>query len=544
MSVAAGMDREYVTPDATLNALRQERQRKASWSVAVSYLARGLSLVISLVSVPLTLNYLDKERYGLWLLIGSVIAYLNVTDLGLGLGLQNRIAEARGRGEMDKIGSWLSTAFGVMLAVGVGVALVGAAISWVAPIGAWFHISSSAVENEVRGALMVMALTFAYLLPVRMITSAQNAFQEAYWAGLWSIGGSVMSLVALLIVIATKGTMVWLALTTFLLAQVMSVVNIWQFFRRHPEALVSWRKIDRRLLRPLFALSWQFFVISLYTLVIWNIDNLVIVAYKGPEAVVSYAVAFRLMWVMLTMLNVIPNALWPAYSEAAARGDWPWVDAMHRHTTLLTVALATVIGVVFVVWGQEFILAWAGPRAQGTLWMMAGLALTLVLTQWNISNGILISAIGWPRFVLVEGIFDAMTKLGASLLLIRVWDVAGVAWGTALAACLVPSWYLVWGIRRVTAHQVEPPWRKTLFAVLLIGAVGLGGGWFMSGFLPFTWPLLLRLAVGAGLTTSLASGVLWYGVLSKDYRGQLAYRFVAILRSVRTGAGFLRVNGG
>jgi O-antigen/teichoic acid export membrane protein len=527
--------------DAGLAALRAERLRKASWSVVVSYLARGLAIVISFVSVPLTLNYLDKERYGLWLTISSIIAYLNVTDLGLGLGLQNRVAEARGRGEEEKIGELLSTAFSVMVVVGSLVALAGVAAAWLAPVEQWFHVSSPQVALELRGTLTVTALTFAYLLPVRMILSAQNGYQEAYLGGLWGIGGSIMSLVALLLVIAFKGNMVSLALASFLLAQLMNLANIWQFFRRHREASISWKKINLRLLHPLFSLGWQFFVINLYTLVLWNLDNLVIATQKGPEYVVPYAVAFRLVWTPLSLLTSIPGALWPAYTEAEARDDWTWIQSAYRRTTLLTVAIATLVAVIFWTWGQEFILVWVGPHAQGTVWMMTGLAVYLVLGQWSMCNGVLLNAIGWPRILLIEGLFDAAIKLGLSLVLIRVWDLAGVAWGTALASLFIPSWFLAWSIWMVTGKRVLPPWREAVKAVLLVGSVGLLSGFAMRNAIPTTWPHLLRVAIGGGLTAALSFLVMWFLVLPQGHRGELVKLFLSSMLSIRSGVDAVRM---
>jgi O-antigen/teichoic acid export membrane protein len=484
--------------DAGLAALRAERLRKASWSVVVSYLARGLAIVISFVSVPLTLNYLDKERYGLWLTISSIIAYLNVMDLGLGLGLQNRVAEARGRGEEEKIGELLSTAFSVMVVVGSLVALAGVAAAWLAPVEQWFHISSPQVALELRGTLTVTALTFAYLLPVRMILNAQNGYQEAYLGGLWGIGGSIMSLVALLLVIAFKGNMVSLALASFLLAQLMNLANIWHFFRRHREALISWKKINLHLLRPLFSLGWQFFVLQIYTVIIWQTNNLVIAARIGAENVVPYAVAFRLIWLPLGLLSSIPWALWPAYAEAKARGDWEWIQSAYRRATVMTVLIAGFAAVVIFTWGQEFILLWAGPKAQGTVWMMAGLCLYIISGHWTNCNAIMVNAIGRPIEQVFSGLFDAGLNLGLSLYLVGKWGLAGVAWGMTMANLMVSAWFLAWSVWRVTERRVSPPWREVLLLTFCPVVVSLLVGIGSSQGLPSAWPSLLRIGVGVG----------------------------------------------
>jgi O-antigen/teichoic acid export membrane protein len=497
----------------------------------VTYLARALSVVVSLASVPLTLRYLEQERYGLWLTLNSIIAYLNIADLGLGAGLRNQVAKARGRGRLERTGRLLSTAFVAMLVGGLAVAAAGVTLTWLAPLGRWFHISTVQVESELRSTLTVIALTFAYLLPVRMISSAQDGFQESYLGGLWSIGGSLMSLLALLLVIALRGDMTALALASFLLAQLMGLANVWHFFKRHPEARLSWRRIDLRLLRPLFSLSWQFFVLQIYTAILWQTGNLVIAVRLGANEVVPYAVAFRLTWIPMSLLASIPQALWPAYAEAAARGDWEWTRATYRRTTVLTVLAAGLASVVLSVWGRDFVAWWAGPQAQGSIWMMAGLCLYLVTGHWTNCNAILINAVGRPIVQVASGFLDAALNLGLSLYLLTVWGVAGVAWGMTLANLAVSCWFLAWAVRRVTGHHISPPWRETV--ILLVGPVlasllvGLG----LARGLPLTWPLLLRIGAGAALMGATYS-VLAYLLFPKEWRAVLRRQGQRILGRV------------
>ena len=51
--------------------------------VILSYIKMFLSGAVNLVYVPLLLFFLTKEEYGLYQLVGSVIAYLALMDFGL-----------------------------------------------------------------------------------------------------------------------------------------------------------------------------------------------------------------------------------------------------------------------------------------------------------------------------------------------------------------------------------------------------------------------------------------------------------------------------
>ena len=56
-------------------------ERKAG--IVLSYVSMFFSIVIGLIYVPMLLHFLGKEQYGLYQLMGSLIAYMAVMDFGL-----------------------------------------------------------------------------------------------------------------------------------------------------------------------------------------------------------------------------------------------------------------------------------------------------------------------------------------------------------------------------------------------------------------------------------------------------------------------------
>lgn len=63
-------------------------------NIAGSIVIKGVSILTSLLLVPLTLNYVNKELYGIWLTLSSVVLWLNFFDIGFTLGLKNKLAES------------------------------------------------------------------------------------------------------------------------------------------------------------------------------------------------------------------------------------------------------------------------------------------------------------------------------------------------------------------------------------------------------------------------------------------------------------------
>lgn len=52
-----------------------------------------VGIVISLIMVPMTINYVSPTQYGLWLTISSIVTWISYFDFGFAHGFRNRFTE-------------------------------------------------------------------------------------------------------------------------------------------------------------------------------------------------------------------------------------------------------------------------------------------------------------------------------------------------------------------------------------------------------------------------------------------------------------------
>ena len=71
-----------------------KRTLRAKRNITVSFISKAISIMISFIIVPLTLGYVGRVEYGIWMTISSIIAWFSFFDIGLGNGLRNKLAEA------------------------------------------------------------------------------------------------------------------------------------------------------------------------------------------------------------------------------------------------------------------------------------------------------------------------------------------------------------------------------------------------------------------------------------------------------------------
>ena len=83
-------------------------------NIAGSLVLKCISILISLQVVPLTINYINPTKYGIWLTLSSIIAWLSYFDLGFAHGFRNRFAEAKAKGDIKLAREYISTTYAVL----------------------------------------------------------------------------------------------------------------------------------------------------------------------------------------------------------------------------------------------------------------------------------------------------------------------------------------------------------------------------------------------------------------------------------------------
>jgi len=91
-----------------------KRSIKAKKNILASIIIKGLSILISLVLVPLTINYVNPTQYGIWLTLSSIVAWFSFFDIGLTQGLRNKFAEAKANGEDNLAQILVSTTYAIL----------------------------------------------------------------------------------------------------------------------------------------------------------------------------------------------------------------------------------------------------------------------------------------------------------------------------------------------------------------------------------------------------------------------------------------------
>jgi Na+-driven multidrug efflux pump len=143
---------------AAIGGIALERQRRLLLTAITSAFARGVSVLSALITVPLALNYLGPEQYGIWVTLSSFALLLAFADLGIGNGVINAVSRYLGMNDIDGMRRCISTAYVILGLTALTVMTLFAILYWSIPWNRVFNVHSAEAIAQAGPASAVFFL--------------------------------------------------------------------------------------------------------------------------------------------------------------------------------------------------------------------------------------------------------------------------------------------------------------------------------------------------------------------------------------------------
>lgn len=394
------------------------RSRLLVKSLITALITRGVAGITPLVLIPLTLTYLGQPIFGLWMTVLSVTSMALWSDLGLGSGLLTQLTRSLSLGERQRAREQVTSAYvtliglaGILLAVLLGSQAV---LDWPALLNA----QDLGARDAARGVALVCLSAFALNIPASLVQKVQYANQQATVSNVWQAIGSLASLLAAGVAVASEQPAVVVIGAVAFAGPAIAIVNSIVFFLRARDLSPTWRAFHPATARNLLRLGAQFFGISLLSSLALNADNLIISHTLGLRAVADYSVAFRALSALGLVITFASLPFWSSAGDALARGDMPWVRRTTRLMSVGSASVVTLLGCTIVMM-RETVFGWLSPGYVPTVGLLAGLVLWWALVAFagplfsvqNAGSVLRPQTLGWACFLACS----IPLKIGAAL---------------------------------------------------------------------------------------------------------------------------------
>ena len=141
--------------------IKNNRNRMLTTNILFSGILKIISLLTSLLIVPITINYLNNEVYGIWMTISSMLFWISTFDIGLGNGMRNYLTKAISEKDLTLGRKYISTTLSLLSLIAITIGFLLLIPLFTINFNKFFN--TFAISNvDLRNALFV-ALAFTLL---------------------------------------------------------------------------------------------------------------------------------------------------------------------------------------------------------------------------------------------------------------------------------------------------------------------------------------------------------------------------------------------
>lgn len=419
------------------------RTSSARKNIILSFFLKGISILISFLLVPLTINYLNATEYGIWLTLSSILTWINLFDIGLGNGLRNKLVGALSQNDKKLAKTYVSTTFALLIIIMLVFFVIFLFANF---FFQWDKIlNTEPLQREILGRLVVIVFAFFCLQFVfKTVGTITIADQKPAINDLFNVVSSFLSLIIIYVLTkTTHGSLSYVAITfsaapvvVFFLAYFILFWGKYRFLRP------SVSSIQFKYTKELVGLGVQFFIIQLaVNIVIYSSTNIILTQLFGSESVTIYNIAFKYFSALSMAYMIIIAPFWSASTDAYVKNDLKWIQSSIKN--LLIIFGGTILITLFMIFFADvFYKFWVGGNNINVPFSVSVLvAVYALLFNWSNTFISFINGIGKLRLQLYVTVIVAALYIPLTIYLGKLWGINGVVLASALS--LIPTTVLM-----------------------------------------------------------------------------------------------------
>lgn len=403
-------------------------QRKAG--VVLSYISMGLHAIIGFVYIPMLLMFLSKEQYGLYQLVGSMVAYLAIMDFGLANTTIRYYSQLLTKKDIKGQENLLAT----MLRLYTGISCLIAVVAIILLYALLPFYTKTLSQTELiiaQYVYWIMIFNLMVVIPGNIFSAIIQAHEKFIFLKSINILNIILQPILVFVILHFKASIIALVVVQTTCNILMFSANAY-FSIFKLGAKFHLHKWDGKFVKEILFFSFFIFLNAIMDQIYWKTGQLILGAVIGTVSVAIYSVAIQLTMAYMGFSANISNVFLPKLSALAVKDDLKETNNIFIKVGRLQFYIVMLIFFGFLLFGKQFINLWVGdsflPAYYYTLLFMGALIVPLIQ-----NTGILIlQAKNKHAFRAVIYLIIAIVSVIVSIPLAKKYGAMGCAITTSI----------------------------------------------------------------------------------------------------------------
>lgn len=396
-------------------------------NILYSLLLKVSSIIISFMLVPITIDYLNPLRYGIWLTLSSILSWINYFDLGIGNGLKNKLTEALAQNNINLATIYVSTSYALISIITI---IFVSTFYIISPLFHWDIILGAPLDyrDELQKVILIVTLFFGLNFIFKLINTILHSFQKIALSETFNVIANLISLITIFILVKTQKEESFTLICIIFSGTpviVLLVASIILFLRKLHNIRPQLKYINLKYSKDLLSLGIQFFFIQLSCLIVFSSSNVLISYLFSPIDVTTYNIAYKYFSFITMFFQILITPLWPAYTDAYTKKDIRWIKNSTKKLIYLW-GIISACTIIMLIFSKYFYYIWIGKDINIPWAISISCAIYVILFTWYNIFIYLINATGKIRLQTYYTFISIILAIPTAIWLSKYWGVTGI----------------------------------------------------------------------------------------------------------------------
>lgn len=322
------------------------------------YFRMLLTMVVSLYTCRVVLQTLGVEDYGIYNVVGGVVAMFNMLSGSLSAAISRFITFELGCNNLDKLKKVFSSAITIQIGLSIIIILLAETI------GLWFLNNKMVIPDERMIAanwfFQFSILTFVVNLisvPYNAAIIAHEKMSAFAYIGILEVIGKLI--VAFTIVISPIDKLIYYGCLLLLIAIIIRIVYA-NYCKSHFSECTYQLTFDLSLLKQMFGFAGWNFIGASSSLLRDQGGNIVMNLFCGPVVNAARGIAMQVNQAINGFVSNFMTALNPQITKSYASGNHEYMMTLIFQGARLSFYMLLILSLPVIINAQYILQLWLG----------------------------------------------------------------------------------------------------------------------------------------------------------------------------------------
>ncbi len=325
----------------------------------------AILLVSALIIPPLLITRLGKEGYGVWMLVGQVIAYLAILDLGVSSSIGRFVAKYNAKNDFTNLSCTISSSIFLFLVSSLFM-IVTTLIIW--PNFSSFFNLSEEYSKIAKWLILLTGVGVAINFPLRIgrgILEGTHRFDQMYFFRASEVFLKLLLIILIFGLLGCKN-LLYLALISVVVTILPNFVMCRFAWNKLSNIKLRYKHVRLSSLKEIWSLSLSSLVVTFAALLFGQGQVIAVGKINGSGEVIIYAIPVALLRYGSMLISYIIGAFKPMASHMQALNKTQILRKLNIAGVKVSVTISLFIAVMAIVFSHSFLTIWLPSQALST----------------------------------------------------------------------------------------------------------------------------------------------------------------------------------